>query len=70
MSRQAEDVLERRIRILELALDWMWEHLPVDEPVGPDPDDEESADIAAVIEASRKRSVLYDPQSDAEVRHE
>jgi len=63
MSRQDLDVLKRRIRILELALDWMWEQLPVDEPIGPDPDDEQSADIAAVIETSRKRSVLYSANS-------
>jgi hypothetical protein len=47
------------IEIYEAALDWMWEHLPVDEPIGPTDDDEESKQIAAVVEAARKRSPLY-----------
>lgn len=46
-----------RIRVLEAALDWMWEHLPVDQPIGPD-DDEAVADV---IEEARKRSPLYSP---------
>jgi hypothetical protein len=59
--QRIQSMEDKEREMYQAALDWMWEHLPVDQPIGPDDGDHESNLIAVVIEESRKRSPLYSP---------